>query len=230
MHVIIKCILNRCACWNLWAIFERFCCVLHFLLYFYYNVYVLRIENCHVHEGLMDCASECRKYSLFTGEGSWLHLYSRSQVFGSIDFCPFSLSYLTNRHNVVSDLIMCCLYSVDWCWYWFFHCREWSFGACDWCNYEPSSWHGFSCTGMWMDLHLQDFFFLLIYLSVQFVELCQSMLGPTILECWNNFELYRYKYEIHLLSHFILLHYYLEKSKMFCIVRFLNTVIENCDL
>lgn len=109
------CMLNRCACWNLWAIFERFCGVIDFFLYLYYNVYVLRTDLCHVHEGLVDCASECRKYSLFTGEGSWLQLHPRSQVFGSKDLCPFSLSYFNIYDTMVLPYIYhtgkdnCCL-------------------------------------------------------------------------------------------------------------------------
>lgn len=31
----------------------------------------------------MDCAPECWEFSLFIGKGSWLQLYSWSQVFGS---------------------------------------------------------------------------------------------------------------------------------------------------
>ena len=42
--------------------------------------------------GFMDCSPKCWKYSMLIGKSSWLHLYSRAQVFSSTN--PMTLQLL----------------------------------------------------------------------------------------------------------------------------------------
>lgn len=119
--------------------------------------------------GLLDCAPECWKHSLFTRKISRLQLYPWSRLLGSkiILLFPTTHTQLTRSsllnwiiesgrahiRTFIEITISSWLFlhlSVDWCRYWFLHRGKWSSGACNWCYYNLSCRHGIYCTGTFL--------------------------------------------------------------------------------